>query len=114
MAPLVVVALVLTWCLLLICIVSCDLCIKRQSEINCQECNENNENNENIYSHMEQNEYEEIQKECLICMNTIRIQDIERLRCKHFFHRECLSAWMKIKPNCPVCRKKECCVRINN
>ena len=25
--------------------------------------------------------------------------------CKHFFHIECLSEWLKFKNSCPKCRK---------
>ena len=80
--------------------------------VNCEECSKRNEN-ENISSHITEMEYENIQdRECVICFTNMEIEDIERLRCQHFFHRECLSTWMEIKKSCPICRSKECCVRI--
>ncbi len=58
--------------------------------------------------------------ECIICMHNLRfgVDDSMQLvdgtsaRCKHYmqtpcnhkFHEMCLSNWMKIKLECPVCR----------
>ena len=83
--------------------------------LNCEECKKINKKTiGNISSRLEENEYKVLKYiECSICINNMKMEDIERLRCKHFFHRECLSTWMKIKPTCPICRTKECCVRIN-
>ena len=52
------------------------------------------------------------EQDCSICLGSMEIQYIERLRCGHMFHRECLSVWMDLKNQCPTCRAKGCCVRI--
>jgi len=107
---LVIIIWFFLWCLLLVCVSESYKCLESTG---CEECNLIS--HENISSHMEQNEYDLIQdRECLICMNTMKIEDIERLRCQHIFHRECLLTWMEIRQNCPLCRKKECCIRIND
>ena len=84
--------------------------------LNCEECKKRNKKTiGNISSRIEKNEYKVLKYiECSICINNMEMEDIERLRCKHFFHRQCLTTWMKIKPTCPICRTKECCVRIIN
>lgn len=68
-----------------------------------------------ITSCMNEPEYDTLNSEdrdCVICLGIMEIEDIERLRCNHIFHRECLSTWMNTKYNCPTCRSKGCCVRI--
>jgi hypothetical protein len=85
--------------------------------------NENGNNNEIIcdfkYNDMEQGQSSYINEdeydsgmECSICLMDMEMLDIERLRCEHMFHRECLSTWMKTKNICPICRSRGCCVRI--
>ena len=83
--------------------------------LKCEECKKRNKKTIGICSRLERKEYEVLKYiECSICINTMEMEDIERLNCKHFFHRQCLTTWMKIKPTCPICRTKECCVRIIN
>ena len=44
---------------------------------------------------------------CSICFEDIKETElIQLLDCTHFFHHNCLSAWVKIKDECPVCRHK--------
>ena len=65
--------------------------------------------------HITETEYDllpPLDRDCAICLTFMNIQDIERLKCKHMFHRDCLSVWMNLSHNCPTCRSKECCVRI--
>ncbi len=38
-----------------------------------------------------------------LCSN-IREQNVENLLCNHFFHKECIKSWFKIKTTCPNCR----------
>ena len=50
-----------------------------------------------------------IDRNCLICMNSIEFENISRYDymvspCSHVFHTNCLTDWMKIKMECPVCR----------
>ena len=46
-----------------------------------------------------------INKECSICLEDIKKNDIN-LSCNHIFHKECLKEWFKIKTTCPICRKE--------
>ena len=68
-------------------------------------------------SHISETEYEQLsphEKECVICLSVMKTPNIERLRCSHFFHKDCLSTWMRTRNNCPTCRSNGCCVRILN
>jgi len=43
---------------------------------------------------------------CSICLNSIKKEeDTIKTNCKHLFHTECISRWLKIKTSCPLCRK---------
>jgi hypothetical protein len=45
--------------------------------------------------------------DCVICYNDIDIGDrmgYMLAPCNHIFHRECLTQWMDVKMECPVCR----------
>jgi hypothetical protein len=45
---------------------------------------------------------------CTICRNTVnRSEKIYRLDCEHRFHKECAIEWLRIKKECPVCRKQD-------
>lgn len=44
-------------------------------------------------------------QDCSICYNPLAEEkDIISTSCAHTFHTSCLSAWVKIKPSCPMCR----------
>lgn len=44
--------------------------------------------------------------ECSICMDNVEIgSDITELPCKHWFHKDCVTAWLKEHDTCPHCRK---------
>lgn len=44
--------------------------------------------------------------ECSVCMDAVNIGDeITVLPCKHWFHGECVSAWLKEHDTCPHCRQ---------
>ncbi|KAF9975631.1 hypothetical protein BGZ73_000645 [Actinomortierella ambigua] len=48
---------------------------------------------------------EMISSRCSICL--CEYEDEEELRhmpCNHFFHRECLDEWLKLKRTCPLCK----------
>jgi hypothetical protein len=53
---------------------------------------------------------------CSICLEKILENDVSnKLDCKHYFHKTCLSKWMGIKTQkmstcCPMCRKKILCL----
>jgi hypothetical protein len=55
--------------------------------------------------------YDDKQKEkyklCAICINEYEENDLLiKLECKHYYHKECIHSWLKIKNNCPTCRTK--------
>jgi E3 ubiquitin-protein ligase RNF115/126 len=44
--------------------------------------------------------------ECSICMDNVEVgTDVTTLPCNHWFHRECVVAWLKEHDTCPHCRK---------
>jgi hypothetical protein len=44
---------------------------------------------------------------CSICLTGIQQGELVRkLNCSHFFHRECIDGWLKLKGVCPLDRKK--------
>jgi hypothetical protein len=43
---------------------------------------------------------------CTICVSKYQIgENVTELNCKHIFHTECISEWVKYKSECPVCRQ---------
>lgn len=44
--------------------------------------------------------------ECSICMDEVNIgEEVTVLPCKHWFHHQCVSAWLSEHDTCPHCRK---------
>lgn len=44
--------------------------------------------------------------ECSICMNAVTIRDeVTFLPCNHWFHEDCVGAWLKEHDTCPHCRQ---------
>lgn len=44
--------------------------------------------------------------ECSICLETYKINDkILNLNCRHGYHKDCLSEWLKNNNTCPQCRE---------
>ena len=44
--------------------------------------------------------------ECSICMDGLNLGDeVTELPCKHWFHGECVSAWLREHDTCPQCRR---------
>ena len=74
-------------------------------------CDCNHDQEQGKSSYINEDEYVS-GMECSICLMEMEMLDIERLRCEHMFHRECLSKWMNTKNICPTCRSMGCCVRI--
>ena len=45
-----------------------------------------------------------VAQECSICQE---MHADEQTRCKHWYHRGCLTDWLRRKNNCPICRTAE-------
>lgn len=44
--------------------------------------------------------------ECSICMDEVNIEEeVTELPCHHWFHHQCISAWLSEHDTCPHCRK---------
>lgn len=58
---------------------------------------------------------------CIICHDKI-LNEIEILKCRHFFHKNCIEQWFDTQknakqiPSCPLCRQKHITIweQINN
>jgi len=43
--------------------------------------------------------------DCTICKDDFKLNDVViQLPCKHYFHPECVTTWLKLHNQCPVCR----------
>ena len=42
---------------------------------------------------------------CIICFDEEKIDDIVLLECEHKFHLQCINNWIKVKNECPLCKK---------
>ncbi len=45
-----------------------------------------------------------LETECAICLEDDKEKEWVELRCKHFFHIDCIVPWVRIHNNCPICR----------
>ena len=46
-------------------------------------------------------------EQCTVCKDVFdEKQNITQLECQHVLHTECISEWVKYKPECPVCRRE--------
>ena len=78
--------------------------------LDCQE--DNNYDNEYLNDDLEEIEIDEESskkldnKDCLICLEKFLIKDkICYLPCNHLFHSICIKNWIKIKKECPLCKR---------
>ncbi|CAF2715165.1 unnamed protein product [Rotaria sp. Silwood2] len=47
-------------------------------------------------------------EKCAICLSEYKTgETVKRLRCKHFFHPECIDPWLKTSTQCPICRGQQ-------
>ena len=44
--------------------------------------------------------------ECRICLEEVGEKEMTWLPCAHGFHKNCIEKWLKVKPECPVCRTR--------
>lgn len=58
---------------------------------------------------LEQDMYgtQENQAECSICMGKVKFGvEVVQLLCEHWFHPKCITEWLLLNTNCPICRCK--------
>ncbi len=61
---------------------------------------------QSIIYKVQKNDDEDLKKECLICLNTIDIdEEFSKICCEQYYHKDCLTSWLKIKNKCPVCKE---------
>ena len=69
------------------------------------------------------NKIKPVLNECTICFNIMTSENSIKLKCSHFFHKNCIFKWFEkgedinkhyskyhnilIKGSCPLCRKKQ-------
>jgi hypothetical protein len=60
------------------------------------------------YAHSKKShQQQQLQKECAICMTEFEnTEKIIHLPCKHIFHTDCITEWLKHNKICPVCKKQ--------
>ncbi|KAM9780904.1 E3 ubiquitin-protein ligase TTC3 [Syngnathus typhle] len=46
-----------------------------------------------------------LEDDCIICQEEMSPPDCLVLECRHTFHKECITSWLKEKTTCPTCRK---------
>lgn len=62
-------------------------------------------NNTTLMSRLEK--INEQDNKCLVCQDEYIIgNEVRRLPCTHFFHKDCVDCWLKDNSNCPICRLK--------
>jgi len=42
--------------------------------------------------------------ECSICLDDISSSKLQTTQCGHYFHKDCIDNWRRMKNNCPNCR----------
>ena len=42
---------------------------------------------------------------CIICYCNDNNDYLKKLKCGHLFHNNCINEWIKIKRECPICKK---------
>ncbi len=51
-------------------------------------------------------ERDEPHETCVICLETFKNTDkVILLECQHLYHQNCVTEWLLINNNCPICRK---------
>lgn len=71
----------------------------------CLRCKFNNNNNKNLKNFIVKDLEDNLIKECSICLSEMKINEkLVILSCKHYFHKECITEWLKKSRTCPECR----------
>ena len=47
----------------------------------------------------------DINSNCVICLQNFKNSQAKTLRCGHYFHEDCITQWISIRRNCPLCLK---------
>ncbi len=47
---------------------------------------------------------ENIDNECVICLENLESKTTRILKCGHEFHEHCINSWNSIQVTCPICR----------
>mmetsp|Transcript_21093 Transcript_21093/g.45144 ORF Transcript_21093/g.45144 Transcript_21093/m.45144 type:complete len:133 (+) Transcript_21093:2-400(+) len=52
-------------------------------------------------------------EECNICLGPFKVGNIvawsnQHCGCKHTFHAQCISRWLLVRDECPICRRSFC------
>ena len=54
---------------------------------------------------LKRGKYEREEDKCIICYcDYEKGDDILTLKCKHYFHENCVSQWLIQNPHCPLCK----------
>jgi hypothetical protein len=48
---------------------------------------------------------EALPQDCAICFDAVKGKTCRKTKCGHAFCAECLEAWYKINPKCPLCNQ---------
>ncbi len=53
-------------------------------------------------------------KNCVICLDKIKVKEKYKLVCNHIYHYNCISTWCVQYRNrfCPICKKRQCPIKI--
>ena len=68
-------------------------------------------NNNELPTHLI-NEFKELidkykhKYQCSICLDDMSKPTLQVVKCGHFFHKDCITAWLNHHDTCPLCRKK--------
>ncbi|CAF0940768.1 unnamed protein product [Adineta ricciae] len=50
----------------------------------------------------------QVDDKCAVCLSEyIGGDKLKHLRCKHFFHSDCIDPWLKTSTRCPICRGEQ-------
>lgn len=66
---------------------------------------EKNKNQQLLNNELKEKINSDSSKECSICLNSMNnYNDLVILKCKHYYHKDCLNTWLNKNNSCPICR----------